>query len=207
MRHIQRRAGYQRTTIGAHRVLNGVKIGDSIALDGACHTVVAFDTGHFVVESVEETLRRTVLGQWTTGSRVNLERSLKLGDRLDGHMVAGHVDGVGKILNRRESTDNVLFELEMPEDLSPYVAEKGSVAINGISLTVVSAMDRAFSVAIIPHTLSATTLSEKRPGAPVNLEVDLIARYIERLMRFGRTPSAHGLTEAAILKMGYAQRG
>ena len=200
VKRIERRSGYQRTTIAAVRVLDGVKLGDSISLDGACHTVVEFDGTGFTVESVNETLQRTTLGKLQVGHAVNLERSLKLGDRLDGHMVAGHVDGVGIVIRRSESADNVVFEVEMPEKLAPYVAEKGSVAIHGISLTVVSVTSRTFSVTIIPHTLSVTTLQHKHTGDTVNLEVDMIARYLERLTQFGYDGR---LTEAKIQKMGF----
>ncbi len=199
IRHIDSRSGYQRTTIAATQVLDGIKIGDSISIEGACHTVVAFDAETFAVESVAETLKRTTLGRFRVGTQVNLERSLKLGDRLDGHMVAGHVDGVGKVLARRESADNVMFEFEVPNVLAPYIAEKGSVAIDGVSLTLVSATESTFSVSVIPHTLAVTTLSEKRPGDPVNLEVDMIARYLERLVQFGRLED--GLTEARVRSM------
>jgi riboflavin synthase len=196
---VESRSGYQRTTIAAQQVLEGVKVGDSIAIEGACHTVVQFDNSTFVVESVAETLKRTTLGDCRVGSKVNLERSLKLGDRLDGHMVAGHVDGVGKVKTLTESADNVVFEFEVPRDLAPYIAEKGSVAVNGISLTVVSVTDRTFSVTVIPHTLSVTTLSEKHVGDRVNLEVDMIARYLERLVQFGRLED--GLTEDRVRSM------
>jgi riboflavin synthase len=202
VQRMERRSGYQRTTVAALRVLGGVKIGDSIALDGACHTVVDFDDTRFTVESVEETLRRTTLGKMQVGSPINLERSLKLGDRLDGHMVAGHVDGVGTVIRRSESTDNVVFEFEIPEALAPYIAEKGSIAVHGISLTVVSVTLRTFSVTIIPHTLSITTLNNKRSGDVVNLEVDMIARYLERLTQFGYDGR---LTEAKIQGMGFGQ--
>ena len=200
VKRIERRAGYQRTTIAAVRVLDGVKLGDSISLDGACHTVVEFDDLGFTVESVNETLQRTTLGKLQVGHAVNLERSLKLGDRLDGHMVAGHVDGVGRVIRRSESADNVVFEVEMPEKLAPYVAEKGSVAIQGVSLTVITVTARTFSVTIIPHTLSVTTLAHKHMGDMVNLEVDMIARYLERLTQFGYDGR---LTEAKIKEMGY----
>lgn len=200
IKRIERRSGYQRTTVGAQRVLDGVKLGDSIALDGACHTVVDFDAQGFTVESVDETLRRTILGNMQNGSPVNLERSLKLGDRLDGHMVAGHVDGVGTVIRRSEFADNVVFEFEMPDAVAPYVAEKGSVAVNGISLTVVAVTVRTFSVTVIPHTLSVTTLKDKRPGDHVNLEVDMIARYLERLTQFGNDGR---LTEEKIREMGF----
>lgn len=199
IRHIDSRSGYQRTTIAATQVLDGVKIGDSISVEGVCHTVVAFDTETFVVESVAETLKRTTLGRFRVGTQVNLERSLKLGDRLDGHMVAGHIDGVGKIVARRESSDNVIFEFEVPDALAPYIAEKGSVAIDGVSLTVVSVTKRTFAVSIIPHTLAVTTLSKKRLGDQVNLEVDMIARYLERLVQFGRLDNE--LTEARVRSM------
>ena len=133
-------------------------------------------------ESVEETLRRTTLGGFRPGRRVNLERALKLGDRLGGHMVAGHVDGIGRVIRRKDGPGGAEFEVGLPPELVPYVAEKGSVAIDGISLTVTAASPRDFSVAVIPHTLEWTTLSERRPGDSVNLEVDIVARYIQRLM-------------------------
>jgi riboflavin synthase len=182
IRTLQRRSGYQRTTVDAQRVLDDIRIGDSITIDGACQTVVEFDPKGFTVESVEETLRRSTLGALRPGRRVNLERALKLGDRLGGHMVAGHVDGVGRMLRRRDGANGVEFQVGMPAELSPYVAEKGSIAIDGISLTVTGATAREFGVAVIPHTLESTTLSERRPGDPVNLEVDTVARYIQRLM-------------------------
>jgi riboflavin synthase len=200
VRRIERRSGYQRTTITAQRVLGEVKLGDSISLDGACHTVVDFDEAGFTVESVDETLNHTTLGKMQVGSPVNLERSLKLGDRLDGHMVAGHVDGVGTVIRRLESADNVVLEFEMAEALAPYIAKKGSVSVNGISLTVVAVTSRTFSVSIIPHTLSVTTLQAKRPGDIVNLEVDMIARYLERLTQFGYDGK---LTEEKVQKMGF----
>ena len=182
VRSLQRRSGYQRTTVDAQRMLEDIRIGDSITIDGACQTVVDFDANGFTVESVEETLRRTTLGGLRPGRRVNLERALKLGDRLGGHMVAGHVDGVGRVLRRKDGPDSVQFQVGMPAELSPYVAEKGSIAIDGISLTVTGASPRDFGVAVIPHTLETTTLSERRSGEPVNLEVDTVARYIQRLM-------------------------
>ena len=199
IRHLEARSGYQRTTIAVCDVLEGVKVGDSIAIEGACHTVVQFDADTFTVESVSETLKRTTLGDCRVGSKVNLERSLKLGDRLDGHMVAGHVDGVGKVKSRTESADNVVFEFEVPNMLAPYIAEKGSITVNGVSLTVVSVTDRTFSVTVIPHTLSVTTLSAKQAGDRVNLEVDMIARYLERLVHFGRVEES--LSEARISAM------
>ncbi len=203
VRSVQRRTGYQKTDLDARRVLEEIQVGDSITLDGACHTVVAFDNRGFVVESVEETLQRTTLGRLQAGSRVNLERSIALGGRLDGHLVAGHIDGMGKVLKRQESSDNVLFQIGMSPDLAPYVAQKGSIAVDGISLTVVSVSNREFTVAVIPHTLQVTTLSERGPGDPVNLEVDMVARYLERLLAAGRIPPGGGVTESTLQEMGY----
>ena len=181
VRAIQRRTGYQRTTVEAKRVLEDVSIGDSISIDGACHTVVEAEHRAFSFESVLETLERTTLGRLKTGDRVNLERSLKLSDRLGGHLVAGHVDGMGRVLDRRQWADNMVFRIGMPAELTPYLAGKGSIAVDGISLTVVSAGARDFTVTVIPHTMEATTIGERRVGDAVNLEVDLVARYLERL--------------------------
>lgn len=200
IRRVESRAGYRRTTIAAQQVLDGLGMGDSIAIDGACHTVVQFDAHTFVVESVSETLLRTTLGHSRVGSRVNLERSLKLGDRLNGHLVAGHVDGVGRVKRRVESTGQVELEFEVPRELAPYLAEKGSVAVDGISLTVVSVSARTFSIAAIPHTLAVTTLSKKYPEDRVNVEVDLIARYLERLVQVNGT-SETSITEARVRAM------
>ncbi len=181
VRAIQRRTGYQRTTVEAKRVLEDVSVGDSISIDGACHTVVEAERHAFSFESVSETLERTTLGRLETGHRVNLERSLKLSDRLGGHLVAGHVDGMGRVMERRRWADNMTFRIGMPEELSAYLAAKGSIAVDGISLTVVAASARDFTVTVIPHTAEATTIGERRVGDAVNLEVDLVARYLERL--------------------------
>lgn len=200
---IGKRSGYQQTSVAAGRVLEGISVGDSICVGGACHTVVSFDSGGFTVGSVEETLRRTTMSLLRNGSRVNLERSLRPMDRLGGHLVAGHVDGIGKVVERKESGDNAVFRVEVPEALSPYIAEKGSVAVDGISLTVASAADRDFTVALIPHTLDVTTMSERRTGDAVNIEVDLIARYVERLLGRGTDWVDGGMTAEGIVGMGF----
>ncbi len=181
VRTVQRRTGYQRTTLEVKHVLADVAIGDSISIDGACHTVVEVGRQGFSFESVSETLERTTMGKLKTGDRVNLERSLKLSDRLGGHLVSGHVDGLGRVLERRRWADNVVFRIGMPAELAPFVADKGSIAVDGISLTVVSAGARDFTVSVIPHTMEATTISERRVGDTVNLEVDMVARYLDRL--------------------------
>jgi riboflavin synthase len=138
---------------------------------------------YFDVEVSTETLARTTLAEWKPGVRVNLERSLRVGDELGGHMVAGHIDGVATIADRRDDGDMARFGLDVPEALARYIAEKGSVALDGVSLTVNGADSRHFDVMIIPHTLNVTTWGERQTGDRVNLEVDLFARYLERLNR------------------------
>lgn len=197
---IDRRSGYQRTTISVSGVLEGLRVGDSVSLGGACHTAVEVHDRAFTVESVEETLKRTTMGGLQVGSPVNLERSVRLSDRLDGHLVQGHVDGVGAVVDRRDVGDNSDFVIEMPDELSRYVAEKGSVAVDGISLTVVNVSENRFSVTIIPHTLKVTTMGRRQVGDAVNLEVDIVARYLERLIG-GEGDGA--LTLEHVKAMGY----
>ena len=167
--------------------VDDLAIGESIAIDGVCLTVTERGRGDFTVLAGEETLSRTTMGDLAAGVRVNLERALRLGDRLGGHLMQGHVDRVGVIQARREADSNLVVEVEAPAELMRYVAEKGSIAVDGISLTVVSVADYAFAVALIPHTMTATTLAAKPVGARVNLEVDMIAKYVERLL--GAVPS------------------
>jgi riboflavin synthase len=201
VRSIERRGGNQRTTLDAKTVMSDIHVGDSISLAGVCHTVVGFDTRGFWVESVDETLRLTTLGKLKVGSRINLERSLRLSDRLGGHLVAGHVDGVGKLVNRQDMSGSVELTIEAGTELSPYIAKKGSVAVDGISLTVASTSNASFSIAVIPHTLEVTTISELRVGDDLNLEVDMFARYLERLVSAGRANTE--LTQSGIEAMGY----
>ena len=157
-------------------------IGESIAIDGVCLTVTARAGGCFTVLAGEETLRRTTVADLVPGARVNLERALRLTDRLGGHLMQGHVDQVGVIQSRREAGSNLIIEIRAPADLMRYVVEKGSIAVDGISLTVTSVADYAFAIALIPHSVAATTLAGKPVGARVNLEVDMIAKYVERLL-------------------------
>jgi riboflavin synthase len=163
----------------------GIALGASIACSGPCLTVVERGTaegrGFFDVEASTETLARTTMGDWRPGTRINLERALKLGDELGGHMVTGHVDGIATIAERREEGGMARFTFEAPPGLARYIAEKGSVCLDGTSLTVNGAAGTRFHVMIIPHTLSVTTWGERRAGDRVNLEVDLFARYLERL--------------------------
>jgi riboflavin synthase len=159
-----------------------VTIGESVSHDGVCLTVTAVADGTFTVLAGAETLSRTTLGDVRVGTELNLERALKIGDRLGGHMVAGHVDGVGTIVARRDEGANLVYRVGADAALLRYVVEKGSVAVDGISLTVNKVDRDGFEVAVIPHTAEATTLTEKHPGARVNLEVDIIGKYVEKLL-------------------------
>ena len=161
----------------AEVVTRDVRLGDSIAVNGCCLTVVDHGDGWFAVDAVDETLQRTNLGRLASGDPVNLERPLRLADRLGGHLVQGHVDGVGEVVDPAPQ-----LRVRAPEGLLRYLVEKGSIAVDGISLTVVAALDDGFTVAVIPHTTEVTTLGRRRRGDLVNLEVDLMAKYVERLL-------------------------
>jgi riboflavin synthase len=166
-----------RIRIGARKVLDGSHLGDSIAVDGCCITVVAQGDGWWEADLSDETLGRTTLGQRRPGDAVNLERPVRLQDRLGGHIVQGHVDAVGEIVAPAPD-----LAVRMPRDLLRYVVEKGSIAVDGISLTVVAVTGDGFTVAVIPHTMDVTTLGTKGPGDQVNLEVDVTVKYVERLL-------------------------
>ena len=161
--------------------LSTVDIGASIACSGTCLTVVEKGADWFAVDVSAETLACTTLGGWAEGTPVNLERSLRMGDEMGGHIVLGHVDGVGDIASIEPEGDSLRFQFEAPEGLASYIAAKGSVAINGISLTVNDVTGRSFGVNIIPHTQQFTTFRDSKPGDQVNLEVDVLARYVSRL--------------------------
>jgi riboflavin synthase len=173
-----------RLEIEATTVLDDATLGASIAVNGCCLTAVEFGDGWWAADAVEETLRRTSLGALGAGDRVNLERPVRLSDRLGGHIVQGHVDGVGEIAEREVLADgSIRVSISAPESVLRYIVEKGSIAVDGVSLTVAGIDDQTFEFALIPHTATVTTLGIKGPGAPVNLEVDLLAKYVERLMR------------------------
>jgi riboflavin synthase len=159
-----------------------IALGASIACSGVCLTVIAVEPGAFVVQASAETLARSTLSEWEEGSPLNLERALRLGDELGGHLVSGHVDGVAEILERRPEGDSVRFTIEAPRALAPFIASKGSVALDGISLTINQVEGARFGVNIIPYTLSHTSLGEARLGQRMNLEIDPIARYLARLL-------------------------
>jgi riboflavin synthase len=166
--------------------LEGVGIGDSIAVNGACLTAVEIGGGGFAADVSRETLSLTTLGELAAGSPVNLENALRAGQALGGHYVSGHVDGVGQVLSRRDDARSVRIEFEVPPGLGRYVARKGSICVDGVSLTVNGVNGRRFDVNLVPHTLELTTLADCRPGSRVNVEVDIIARYLERMLEAGR---------------------
>jgi riboflavin synthase len=178
-----REVGPTRLVVGCRTVVTDTEVGASIAVNGVCLTVVERSAEHLAFDLSEETLRRTSLGRLASGDPVNLERPLTLMGRLGGHLMQGHVDGVGTVAGLRSTPDGgAWLTVRPPADLRRYVVEKGSVAVDGISLTVAAEDADAFSVALIPHTLDVTTLGAARVGDPVNLEVDVIAKYVEALL-------------------------
>jgi riboflavin synthase len=179
---IEERPAGRRFTIAATHVLEGARVGDSIAVNGCCLTAVVVEPGRFAVEAVPETLVRTTLAEWRVGDPVNLEAALRLGERLGGHLVQGHVDGVGEVVEVRPEGDGRRVTLEVPGSLARFVAEKGSLAVDGISLTVAGVHGPRCEIALIPHTLAITVAGDWHAGTRVHLEVDLLARYLARLL-------------------------
>lgn len=173
-------------TIKAKKILEGIKLGDSISTNGVCLTVIDFSQSSFTVDVMPETMRRSNLKNLKLGSKVNLERALKLGDRFGGHMVSGHIDGVGVIRALDEEDNATWVSIEASSDIIKYIINKGSIAVDGTSLTVANADDKHFKVSIIPLTKEETTLLSKQIGDEVNLECDMVGKYIERLMTFNQ---------------------
>jgi riboflavin synthase len=171
-----------RLTIAASTVLEGVRLGDSIAVNGCCLTVTTFDESGWTADVMQETLDKTALAGVAVGDRVNLERSVTPTTRMGGHHVQGHVDGTATILRRSPSEHWEVVEIGLPEHLARYLVDKGSIAVDGISLTVVEANETSFTVSLIPETLARTTLGIKGVGDPVNLEVDVLAKHVEKLL-------------------------
>ncbi|MCH8891945.1 MAG: riboflavin synthase [Chloroflexi bacterium] len=169
-------------TVQASKVMKDLKLGDSIAVNGACLTAVTLNGGEFSVDLSPETMRRTSLGQLSEGRPVNLERALLASDRMGGHIVQGHVDGTGRIVSTRTEGDSIIFRIGVPKRLNRYVVEKGFIAVDGISLTVVKRSASSFTIAVIPYTLNNTNLASLSVGNRVNLETDILAKYIESLL-------------------------
>ena len=197
------RIGGGSLAIAAETVLTDVHLGDSIAVNGICLTVTSFDRHHFTADVMPETVRRTSLAELKKGSPVNLERALSLSSRLGGHIVSGHIDGIGHVA--RIATDGIarVITISIPKDMEPFIVEKGSITIDGISLTVVSVGSSQFSVSIIPHTMANTTLMDKHPGAIVNLETDVIGKYVHSFTVGHPSSASSGLTMEKLLENGF----
>ena len=169
-------------TVQASKVTEDLKLGDSIAVNGTCLTAVNFSRTEFSVDLSPETMRRTSLGQLSEGSPVNLERALLASDRMGGHIVQGHIDGTGRVMSSRVDGDSIIFRIRAPKRLNPYIVEKGFIAVDGISLTVVKRGASSFTLAVIPYTLKNTNLASVSIGDRVNLEADILAKYVESLL-------------------------
>lgn len=190
-------------SINAHKVLGDVKLGDSIAINGVCLTVTSFGRDYFSADIMAETLAKTNLRELGNGHRVNLERAARLGDRMGGHLVQGHIDGVGTIVEEQVVDIARVLRFRAPEEILKYTVAKGSIAIDGISLTVVDVYPDSFTVSIIPHTAALTTLGFKKPGATVNLEADIIGRYVERLLKWKGGQSSSRLSSDFLAEHGF----
>ena len=187
-------------------VLSDVKLGDSIAVNGVCLTVTSFTGSSFTADVMHETLNRSSLGQLAVGGRVNLERAMPADGRFGGHIVSGHIDGTGTIVSIRDDANATWYEIEAAPEILRYIVEKGSIAIDGISLTVAKVTDTTFSVSIIPHTSAQTTLSERRVGDIVNLENDIVGKYVEKLMcpeEPAEPKRESRITEAFLIEHGF----
>ena len=197
---VQTQGGDVRLEVASQKLdLNDVELGDSIAVNGVCLTVVSMQSDRVYFDVSKETLDRTSIGIAKIGSEINLEKALALGDRLGGHFVSGHVDGMGECIKRETSARSIIFQFRVPSNLERYIAEKGSICIDGVSLTVNEVSQGIFEVNIIPHTLEETIIKDYQVGTRVNLEVDLIARYLERLIPGEKS----NVTQDKLLKHGF----
>ena len=203
--NIEPRNGDWRLTIQTGQLdMSDVQVGDSIATNGVCLTAIEIKDKTFVADVSAETLKVTTLGQFKVGTAVNLEKALRLQDRLGGHLVSGHVDGVGEVVSIRQEARSWRYELQAPVDIARYIAHKGSICINGVSLTVNEVEGTRFDVNIVPHTRSETTISEFQVGTKVNLEVDVLARYLERLLTAPKAESQGGsISESFLAEHGF----
>ncbi|MCC5894674.1 MAG: riboflavin synthase [Alkalibacterium sp.] len=204
IKSIKKGAKSSELTIKAAKVLGDTAVGDSIMTSGVCLTVTSLNTDSFTTDVMSETLKRTTIGSLSTGSQLNLERALNLQTRLGGHMVSGHIDGTGVITQFRKDDNAVWVTVQADKDLLRYVIEKGSIAIDGISLTVVTVTDKEFQVSIIPHTGEETTLLKHKVGDKVNLECDLIGKYVEKLLGLSnQSDTKNELTQALLKTNGF----
>ncbi|WP_346704796.1 riboflavin synthase [uncultured Agathobaculum sp.] len=206
VRRIERGAAGARLTIGAKTVLEGTKLGDSIATNGVCLTVVSMTADSFSADVMAESLRRSSLGALQSGSPVNLERAMPANGRFGGHIVSGHIDGTGTVSSQKREDNAVWVTVRTPASLLRYIVEKGSIAIDGVSLTVAAVDETSFAVSIIPHTGAQTILLGKKPGETVNLECDVIGKYVEKLLTpyaAVEKPAASGITMEFLAQNGF----
>lgn len=190
-------------SLAASKVTEGLALGDSIAVNGVCLTVSAFSGQRFTADVMPETLHRSNLGELRTGSLVNLERALPATGRFGGHFVSGHIDGVGSLLSVRPEGNALIFSIRAAPELLRGIVEKGSVAIDGISLTVVEVTGSLFSVSVIPHTAAVTTLSARRPGDHINLETDMIGKYVLRALSLSQSQNNNSVNESLLRALAY----
>ncbi|MDY5774722.1 MAG: riboflavin synthase [Lachnospiraceae bacterium] len=202
---IQKGAKSAVLTIQAEKVFSDIHIGDSIALNGVCLTVTSFNGNTYTADVMNETLRRSSLGSLTIGSKVNLERAMAANGRFGGHIVSGHIDGTGTITKVEKDDNAIWYTIAAEENLMKYIVEKGSIAIDGISLTVAKRSDMDFAISMIPHTAKETVLSQKKPGDIVNLENDIVGKYIEQLMHYEKKEEKKEsrLTKEFLLRAGF----
>lgn len=205
VRRIERGAAGARLTMAAKTVLEGTKLGDSIATNGVCLTVVSMTADSFSADVMAETLRRSSLGALQSGSPVNLERAMPANGRFGGHIVSGHIDGTGTVASQKREDNAVWVTVRTPTPLLRYIVEKGSIAIDGVSLTVAAVDETSFSVSIIPHTGAQTILLGKKPGETVNLECDMIGKYVEKLLApyTAEKSAASGITMEFLAQNGF----
>ncbi|MBD3387160.1 riboflavin synthase [candidate division KSB1 bacterium] len=191
----------QQLTLYAKKICQDLKIGDSVAVNGVCLTAISVSDPQFTVQAVEETLHRTNLEKLVPGSQVNLERALRTGDRLGGHFVQGHVDGMGKIMEVQNRQPGLWLVLDIPGELVPFCVEKGSIALDGVSLTIADMYGSRISVAVIPHTAETTIIGNKKAGDSINIEVDLLGKYVYKLMK--KEDPETNLTIDKLNKLGF----
>ncbi len=203
LRDIRTGAGQAVLTVGTALPMVEFTLGESIAINGVCLTVTRFAEGAFSADVSPETLDCTTLGRLSAGSRVNLERALRLSDRLGGHLVTGHVDGLARLVERRQDGNSWRFRFQGDATLFSQLVDKGSVAVDGISLTVNQVKSDSFSLAVIPHTLAMTTLQERKVGDEVNIETDLIGKYVARFLQHGGHGKVQGVTMETLAKHGF----
>lgn len=205
---MQQRGGDMRITFNVGKLdMSDVGLGDSIAANGVCLTAIEFDDNSYTADVSNETLSLTSLGQLSIGSEVNLEKALTLSTRLGGHLVSGHVDGLGEVIDLYEDARSWRFRIKAPDEIAHYIADKGSICVDGVSLTVNKINGSIFELNIVPHTISETIIKHYVAGTKVNLEVDVIARYLERLLQGGAVAqTSGGITEAFLAENGYMNK-